>query len=714
VETNGEAYTPVSRISRRLVFVGLSRFPPFDFDSGTLRLRKHGFPVKLQRKPALILAALLDEPSKSLTREELYASLWPSDTFVDFDQSLNVAIKKLRDALNDSAEERRFIETVAGLGYRFIGELLLVEQAVAHVVPETYPVPVKSNHRLELRVVLAALSGVALLGVVTVLLAYSNRMPSHYWATNFRQITRSGTEKTPFTTDGERIYFFNSQGEKTFFTQVSVNGGATLQVPAVANVLPYQADLLNDELVYLDGNWHEYLEQGKGAQVWVRQLPAGTPWKIPDVRCQSVSWTKDGDILCAVRGEFSIIDLEGKQVRKLFKAWSSAFRAHLSPDEKKLRFEMAADDPRVKRWEIWESAADGSNLHPLAPELAVSCCGSWSNDGSLYVFEVWDGARWDVWALPKSAGWLSHKADPIRLTSGPLDARYPKVSADGKRVYFMGADFRGELSSVDEKTGQLVPFLTGGSITELDFSPDRQWITYVAYPEGTLWRSRLDGSERLQLTRPPLLAYAPKFSRDGQRIFFGDIGGSDKVYAVPVEGGKPQFLLDGMPKCTSDAAPPSDMSFEFVGWCDMESGGTALQVADPDSGQAWKIPASDGLVNPAVSPDGRFIAAVGRHSGKLMLFRIKTRNWSELPIPQSDNPGAVAWSPNSKLVYVRQESAILRTTISNRHTEIAARLPKSGTYLWWGNWFGISPQGKILITRQSGAGDIYAFDLQKN
>src|SRR6266705_1129340 len=83
--------------------MGISRFPPFDFDSEALRLRKRGIRVKLQRKPALLLAALLEQPGHVLTRQDLYARLWPDGTFVDFDQSLNVAIKKLRDSLSDSA-----------------------------------------------------------------------------------------------------------------------------------------------------------------------------------------------------------------------------------------------------------------------------------------------------------------------------------------------------------------------------------------------------------------------------------------------------------------------------------------------------------------------------------------------------------------------------------------------------------------------------------
>jgi eukaryotic-like serine/threonine-protein kinase len=89
--------------------MGFHHFQPFVFDSEGLQLRKLGHRLKLQRKPALILAALLEHPGEPIARKTLQARLWPVDTFVDFDLSLNVAVKKLRDCLGDSAEEPRFI-----------------------------------------------------------------------------------------------------------------------------------------------------------------------------------------------------------------------------------------------------------------------------------------------------------------------------------------------------------------------------------------------------------------------------------------------------------------------------------------------------------------------------------------------------------------------------------------------------------------------------
>src|SRR6266849_5108161 len=100
-----------------------ARFGAFEVDLHLGQLRKHGIRLKLQDQPFQVLALLLEHPGDLVTREEFRQKMWPAETFVDFDTGLNSAIKKLRDALGDSAEEPRYIETLPRRGYRFIGLL---------------------------------------------------------------------------------------------------------------------------------------------------------------------------------------------------------------------------------------------------------------------------------------------------------------------------------------------------------------------------------------------------------------------------------------------------------------------------------------------------------------------------------------------------------------------------------------------------------------
>src|SRR5215467_14522756 len=99
---------------------GVMRFGVFEVDSRAGELRRNGIRVKLQDQPFQVLALLLEKPGEVVTREELQRRLWAADTFVDFDHSLNAAVKRLRDALGDSADNPRFVETLARRGYRFL------------------------------------------------------------------------------------------------------------------------------------------------------------------------------------------------------------------------------------------------------------------------------------------------------------------------------------------------------------------------------------------------------------------------------------------------------------------------------------------------------------------------------------------------------------------------------------------------------------------
>src|SRR5580692_4179060 len=121
---------------------GRLRFGVFDVDVRAGELRKHGLRVRLQEQHFQILAMLLEHPGQVVTREELQKKLWPADTFVDFDHGLNKAVNKIRDALGDSAESPRFVETVARRGYRFLAEVKAADAAPGqspHVAPPPVP-----------------------------------------------------------------------------------------------------------------------------------------------------------------------------------------------------------------------------------------------------------------------------------------------------------------------------------------------------------------------------------------------------------------------------------------------------------------------------------------------------------------------------------------------------------------------------------------------
>jgi Tol biopolymer transport system component len=138
-----------------------------------------------------------------------------------------------------------------------------------------------------------------------------------------------------------------------------------------------------------------------------------------------------------------------------------------------------------------EVAADGSHYHRLLENWHLDedvSHGNWTPDGKVFVFQTtrnWGGAN--IWAIREKSDWL-HKAnsEPVQLTSGPLNFYSPQPSYDGKKIYVIGEQPRGELVRYDSRSGQFLPYLDGIPGRAVAFSRDGQWVSYTTYPEGNL------------------------------------------------------------------------------------------------------------------------------------------------------------------------------------------------------------------------------------
>jgi DNA-binding winged helix-turn-helix (wHTH) protein len=178
------------------------RFGVFELDPRAGELRKKGMKIRLQGQPVEILVMLLRHPGETITREELQKKLWPADTFVDFEQGLNNAMKRLRAALDDDAESPHFIETLPRHGYRFIGSVNGARHglAVAARSPVSWPAR-------WLRFRWPAVAAFALI-LILVLLSVWKSQPYAPKIIRTTQLTTDGREKTgEIATDGLRIYF---------------------------------------------------------------------------------------------------------------------------------------------------------------------------------------------------------------------------------------------------------------------------------------------------------------------------------------------------------------------------------------------------------------------------------------------------------------------------------------------------------------------------
>ncbi|HEY6263974.1 MAG TPA: winged helix-turn-helix domain-containing protein [Candidatus Acidoferrum sp.] len=686
-------------------------FGPFDADLQTQELRKGGVRLRLPGQSFQILKMLLERPGELVTREELQQALWPSETFVDFEKGINAAINRLRETLGDSAETPRYVETLPRRGYRFIVPVTGGATSPDPLAAEVPSAKRKASGKRYGLVIFAAfiVTAGALALWKTVL-----RVPVAPRVLRFTPLTNDGQAKSgPIVTDGSRIYFGEAlPDQRTLVAQVSVKGGE-----AVPLLLPLKKPQVLDlsragtELLVLNEEGHEIFS------LWVQPVAGGSPRRVGTILVNDARFGSDGTSIIYSEGhDVYSVNQDGLSPRKLLAASDVPFAFAFSPDGRVFRFTKF--DYRIDSMTIMEAAADGTGLH----KMIGGCCGNWTSDGRFYIFQQRPDRRIDLWAWPKARGfpWRKQNEKPIQLTAGPLDFQYPLPTKDGKGILAIGSSHRAEVIRYNSRSGQFVPYLSGISAEGLAFSRDGQWVTYTSYPDGTLWRSKVDGSERRQLTFLPLRVLLPRWSPDGKQIAFNALlpagaGGTWRAYLISSEGGTPVQIL------------PSEQSQIDVNWSPDGNSlvfGThnvpdmPIYTIDLRSKRVSTLPGSNGLFSPRWSPDGRYIVALTTDApSELMLFDFSTQKWTALGI----EGGYQCWSHDGKYIYfqnwVNSEQSIgervVRLRLSDRKIENIVDVkdvgrPTTGTLT---DWFGLAPDDSPLFARDISTQEIYALEM---
>jgi Tol biopolymer transport system component len=311
------------------------------------------------------------------------------------------------------------------------------------------------------------------------------------------------------------------------------------------------------------------------------------------------------------------------------------------------------------------------------------------------------------------------KHEPVQLTTGPMNLGQPVPSKDGKKLFALGRLSRGQLLRYESKSDQFVPFLSGISGTDLDFSRDGEWVAYVAVPEGTLWRSKTDGSERLQLSFPPMQAQLPRWSPDGKRIAFmaTALGKPMKIYFVSTEGSSPEPIKTGEKNEWDPGWSPDGNWLAFGSTTAVETSPSALAIhlLDLRTHQLSTLPGSQGLYSPRWSPDGNHIAALKAGEEHLWLYDLKILKWEEVASAMAAYP---SWSRDGKYIYFsnlpyQREAAFSRVRISDRKLEQVVLLKDPlQPYGIPGVWTGLTPDDSPLLLRNVGSEEIYALDWE--
>jgi WD40 repeat protein len=308
--------------------------------------------------------------------------------------------------------------------------------------------------------------------------------------------------------------------------------------------------------------------------------------------------------------------------------------------------------------------------------------------------------------------------DHTQLTAGPLNFRAPVSSRDGKRLYAVGEQRRGELTRYDVKSQQWTPYLSEISADWVDFSRDGAWVVYVATSDGAIWRSRVDGSERLQLTYPPLQAYQTFWSPAGKRIAFAGRtpGKGWKIYVVSAAGGNVQELLHEDRMQFEPTWSPDGNYLAFSRLPLLETGmgqPVSIPLVDLRTHQVSILPGSEGLLAPRWSRDGRYITATTSDSLALMLFDFSTQKWTRLA---KGSINFFTWSRDGKYFYFDtfgKDSTYFRIRMDDRKIEALVSLKSiRRTFLFIGPWSGLAPDDSLLVIRDIGSQEVYALDWE--
>lgn len=293
---------------------------------------------------------------------------------------------------------------------------------------------------------------------------------------------------------------------------------------------------------------------------------------------------------------------------------------------------------------------------------------------------------------------------------------HPHPSTDGKKLFVAGVQPRVELTRFDLRSKQFVPFLEGISARWPDFTRDGEWVTYTDYPKDTLWRMKLDGSQRLQLTQPPMLTMHPRWSPDGKQIaFMGLVSGKPwKIYLISADGGTLQQLTTEDRTEGDPTWSPDGNSLVFCLFPTPENPILPLYLYDLTTRQASPLPGSEGLWKPRWSPDGRYIAAAYGSDDKLALYDFTTRKLEQV----ADVPRArPTWSRDGKYVYFRkvygENQAIYRLRISDRKIELLTSLEGFREFSRYNVTFSLAPDDSILLVRNVSINEIYALDWEE-
>ncbi len=621
------------------------QFGTFEVDLRAGELRRNGSRVKLQEQPFQVLTVLLEQPGEVVSRDELQKRLWPADTFVDFDHSLNAAIRRLRDALGDSAENPRFVETVARRGYRFVAPVHGANGSAARTAtiqpssaePAVAESAVRPTHRRVLVTLLILLVG-AVIGAVIA------NWPHPSVQVDLRRLTANPEDHpvlgAAISPDGKYLAFADNTG--FYLREIESGVVHPLWLPKGVNATPsaWYPDGIRLVVTGVEA-------PASQAGLWQVSIMGDSPRKLVDDGWQA-SVSPDGSQIAFVRGadlneELWIMQADGERPRKLLGGLRSTIGAPAwSPDSRRLVFAQGVYEPSKFGMNIGIGILDLGDsgektllpsdiryplLHAHADGLLFGPGVVWTRDNHL-IYSLseprpneGDSNLWMV-ALNSRA---EIAGSPVRLTATPDDVGPLSATLDGSRIAYVKYSDNPDVY-IAELNAEGTRLSTPQQLTlderrdyPFGWTPDSKTVLLASDRDGPfhVFKQQINQSVPELLVGGNEAAMEPRLTPDGSGVLYvvwPKVGASTnkvRLMRVPLAGGPPRMLLEHsdmgnmqcarLPStlCLFDARDTKQMSFFRF---------------DPDTGKSEEIPALAVHDEPAyaynwtLSPDGKILA----------------------------------------------------------------------------------------------------------